>query len=237
MEERIGERINSNRTAEAIGTGADQIAVGCPFCRVMLSDGLTAAQASGTARDEVEVLDVAQMLLAAVKAPTEPPTKPADTSPPVGEESLPAAEESRPRQTRVLLLSLPRPRDHCSTYQHPRTRSPRHRQTNTRLCSTYQRPWNPKPQRQRRHHSSTYQRLTRWTSLSRPHHPSHFSTYQSRRRRTNRISHRIHRSRSRRSRCSTSRAPAVCDSSRLVTLAAVTLSESEITPVRSGPVA
>ena len=30
-----------NRTREAVGTGADQIAVGCPFCRVMLSDGLT----------------------------------------------------------------------------------------------------------------------------------------------------------------------------------------------------
>jgi Fe-S oxidoreductase len=67
MEEKIGERINNNRTAEAIATGADQIAVGCPFCRVMLSDGLTAAQASGAARDEVEVLDVAQLLLSAVK--------------------------------------------------------------------------------------------------------------------------------------------------------------------------
>jgi Fe-S oxidoreductase len=67
MEENIGERINENRTNEAVGTGADQIAVGCPFCRVMLSDGLTAAQAKGTAREEVEVLDVAQMLLASVK--------------------------------------------------------------------------------------------------------------------------------------------------------------------------
>ncbi len=67
MEEKLGERINSNRTDEAVATGADQIAVGCPFCRVMLSDGLTAAQASGTARAEVEVLDVAQMLLASVK--------------------------------------------------------------------------------------------------------------------------------------------------------------------------
>ena len=45
MEERIGERINENRTREAVATGADQIAVGCPFCRVMLDDGLTAAQA------------------------------------------------------------------------------------------------------------------------------------------------------------------------------------------------
>ena len=67
MEENLGERINMNRTREAVGTGADQIAVGCPFCRVMLSDGLTAQQAAGEAREEVEVLDVAQMLLASVK--------------------------------------------------------------------------------------------------------------------------------------------------------------------------
>lgn len=67
MEETIGERININRTQEAVDTGAEQIAVGCPFCRVMLSDGLTAQQAAGKAREEVEVLDVAQMLLASVK--------------------------------------------------------------------------------------------------------------------------------------------------------------------------
>jgi Fe-S oxidoreductase len=67
MEENTGERINLNRTAEAVETGADQIAVGCPFCRVMLSDGLTAKQADGSAREEVEVLDVAQLLLASVK--------------------------------------------------------------------------------------------------------------------------------------------------------------------------
>ena len=73
MEETIGERINLNRTTEAVGTGADQIAVGCPFCRVMLSDGLSAMQDSGDAREEVEVLDVAQMLLASVKG--EPATR------------------------------------------------------------------------------------------------------------------------------------------------------------------
>lgn len=67
MEENLGSRINVNRTQEAVATGADQIAVGCPFCRVMLSDGLTAQQAAGEAREEVEVLDVAQMLLASVK--------------------------------------------------------------------------------------------------------------------------------------------------------------------------
>lgn len=73
MEEKIGERINLNRTTEAVETGAEQIATGCPFCRVMLSDGLTAMQADGSAREEVEVLDVAQMLLASVKGETRKP--------------------------------------------------------------------------------------------------------------------------------------------------------------------
>ncbi|MGI8434439.1 MAG: (Fe-S)-binding protein [Nocardioidaceae bacterium] len=67
MEEKIGERINVNRTREAVETGAQQVAVGCPFCRVMLSDGLTSMQAEGTAADDVEVQDVAQLLLASVR--------------------------------------------------------------------------------------------------------------------------------------------------------------------------
>jgi Fe-S oxidoreductase len=66
MEEKLGTRINLDRTAEALATGADRIAIGCPFCRVMLSDGLTQAQADGHGQD-VEVVDVAQMLLAAVR--------------------------------------------------------------------------------------------------------------------------------------------------------------------------
>ncbi|HEX6232421.1 MAG TPA: (Fe-S)-binding protein [Jiangellaceae bacterium] len=66
MEERIGKRINIERTEEALATGAEAIAIGCPFCRVMLSDGLTQAQADGQG-EGVEVLDVAQLLLAAVK--------------------------------------------------------------------------------------------------------------------------------------------------------------------------
>ena len=66
MEERIGKRINTDRTEEALATGAEAIAVGCPFCRVMLSDGLSAAQETGQG-EGVEVLDVAQLLLAGVK--------------------------------------------------------------------------------------------------------------------------------------------------------------------------
>ncbi|WP_265445282.1 (Fe-S)-binding protein [Flexivirga meconopsidis] len=67
MEEKLGTRINLNRTKEAVATGADRIAIGCPFCRVMLTDGLTAEQSDGNAREDVEVVDVANMLLAAVK--------------------------------------------------------------------------------------------------------------------------------------------------------------------------
>lgn len=57
MEEKLGSRINLNRVDEAIATGADQVAVACPFCRVMVSDGMTGRQSS------IEVLDVAQRLL------------------------------------------------------------------------------------------------------------------------------------------------------------------------------
>ena len=58
---KLGTRINTNRTEEAIGTGAERIAIGCPLCSVMMSDGLITAQSEG---GDVEVVDVAQMLLA-----------------------------------------------------------------------------------------------------------------------------------------------------------------------------
>ena len=67
MEEKLGTRINANRMEEALATGAEQVAVACPFCRVMLGDSLTSKQAEGSAGEDVEVVDVAQMLLAAVR--------------------------------------------------------------------------------------------------------------------------------------------------------------------------
>ncbi|WP_166346625.1 (Fe-S)-binding protein [Phytoactinopolyspora limicola] len=80
MEERIGKRINAERTEEALNTLAGpaaqngevsgSIAVGCPFCRVMLSDGLTEAQANGQG-ENVDVVDVAQLLLAGVRRGTQ----------------------------------------------------------------------------------------------------------------------------------------------------------------------
>ena len=63
MEERIGKRINVERTEEALATGAHTIAVGCPFCSTMLGDGVTAKGAT-----DVEVVDVATVLLRAQPA-------------------------------------------------------------------------------------------------------------------------------------------------------------------------
>jgi len=62
MEEKLGTRINLNRVDEAIETGAQEVAVACPFCRIMVGDGMVARQS------DVEVLDVAQILLRSVKA-------------------------------------------------------------------------------------------------------------------------------------------------------------------------
>ena len=62
MEEKIGKRINVERTEEALGLDPDLISTACPFCMVMLSDAVTAKQADGSARADVQVLDVAQIL-------------------------------------------------------------------------------------------------------------------------------------------------------------------------------
>jgi Fe-S oxidoreductase len=71
MEENIGKRINMERVDEAISTEPDSIATGCPFCRVMLTDGLTERQSESKAVG-TEVMDVSQMLLAAVKRGSTP---------------------------------------------------------------------------------------------------------------------------------------------------------------------
>ena len=67
MEEKIGKRVNTERTEEAIGTGAQTIAVGCPFCKVMLSDGVSEVQSEVEREEQVQVVDVAQLLLKAAK--------------------------------------------------------------------------------------------------------------------------------------------------------------------------
>jgi len=58
FEEHTGKKINIERTEEAVGCGTDVIATGCPFCYVMLDDGVKELGAD----DRVEVRDVAMLL-------------------------------------------------------------------------------------------------------------------------------------------------------------------------------
>ncbi len=56
MEENVGKRVNVERSEELLATGADQIAVACPFCMTMITDGVT-----GLGSD-VPVLDISEVV-------------------------------------------------------------------------------------------------------------------------------------------------------------------------------
>jgi Fe-S oxidoreductase len=76
MEEKIGKRINRERTDEAIGLDPDVIGTACPFCMVMLSDAVAEKKGDGSAMEHVQVLDVAQLLQQSLTAPAAPATDP-----------------------------------------------------------------------------------------------------------------------------------------------------------------
>jgi Fe-S oxidoreductase len=67
MEERIGKRINTERIEEALALDPDTISTACPYCMVMLGDAVNAKKASGEAKESLEVIDVAQLLVRSVK--------------------------------------------------------------------------------------------------------------------------------------------------------------------------
>jgi Fe-S oxidoreductase len=64
MEETRGTRINSERSRQVLETAADTVATSCPFCMVMLGDGLAAT--AGGAR--VTTLDVSEVLAGRIAA-------------------------------------------------------------------------------------------------------------------------------------------------------------------------
>jgi len=68
MEESIGTRINETRTDEALGTGAELVTAACPYCIVMLTDGVATRKQQGKAGEEVRVVDVSDVLLRSVRA-------------------------------------------------------------------------------------------------------------------------------------------------------------------------
>ena len=59
MEESTGKKVNIERSQEAIDTGADEVAVACPFCYIMMDDGVKELGFG----DNVKVRDVSLILL------------------------------------------------------------------------------------------------------------------------------------------------------------------------------
>jgi Fe-S oxidoreductase len=57
-EEKGDVRINTERSQEALATGAGIIAAACPFCNTMLSDGVKLAEKE----EQVKVMDVAELI-------------------------------------------------------------------------------------------------------------------------------------------------------------------------------
>ncbi|WP_051062599.1 heterodisulfide reductase-related iron-sulfur binding cluster [Ilumatobacter nonamiensis] len=64
MEETTGTKVNDERAAEALSTGASRVATACPFCYIMMDDGVKGA---GIEDDEVKVADIAIHLVDALE--------------------------------------------------------------------------------------------------------------------------------------------------------------------------
>ncbi|MGE5290114.1 MAG: heterodisulfide reductase-related iron-sulfur binding cluster [Micromonosporaceae bacterium] len=101
MEERIGKRINTERIDEALGTDPDTVSTACPFCLVMLGDAVEEKKSSGAAKESLQVVDVAQLLMRSVKRPETgsqaQPETPPEARPETPPEAQPEADaEARP---------------------------------------------------------------------------------------------------------------------------------------------
>ncbi|HEY1704605.1 MAG TPA: (Fe-S)-binding protein [Trebonia sp.] len=73
LEERTGKRINEERIDEALALDPDTVSTACPYCMVMLGDAVNAKKASGEAKESLEVIDVSQLLVRAIKLREEAP--------------------------------------------------------------------------------------------------------------------------------------------------------------------
>ena len=63
VEEPAGQRVNVGRASEAVSTGADTVAVACPFCTTMLEDGIGAVKGDR----QIEVKDIAELIWESVQ--------------------------------------------------------------------------------------------------------------------------------------------------------------------------
>jgi Fe-S oxidoreductase len=66
MEESRGTRINASRTLQVLDTGASTVATACPFCMVMLRDGIEEAGRGADAENPVTSQDISELLAASL---------------------------------------------------------------------------------------------------------------------------------------------------------------------------
>ena len=64
MEEHTGKQVNVERSQELLATGASRIATACPFCYIMIDDGV---KGEGVDEEQVKVADIAMHVLEAVE--------------------------------------------------------------------------------------------------------------------------------------------------------------------------
>jgi Fe-S oxidoreductase len=80
VDETIGQRINENRTDEALSLAPDIVTAACPFCIVMLTDGVKLRQQQGQAPEAVEVVDISELLQRSISS-QDPPSTPSEEGP------------------------------------------------------------------------------------------------------------------------------------------------------------
>jgi Fe-S oxidoreductase len=80
VDETIGQRINENRTDEALSLAPDIVTAACPFCIVMLTDGVKLRQQQGQAPEAVEVIDISELLQRSISS-QDPPSTPSEEGP------------------------------------------------------------------------------------------------------------------------------------------------------------
>ncbi|HSI04560.1 MAG TPA: (Fe-S)-binding protein [Myxococcota bacterium] len=64
MEEHIGERINEHRAKEALSANTDTVGSACPFCLIMMRDGVAAQ-----GKEDVKTRDIAELVAESIDVP------------------------------------------------------------------------------------------------------------------------------------------------------------------------
>jgi Fe-S oxidoreductase len=72
----IIDAVSGTQAEEALALDPDTISTACPYCMVILGDAVNAKKAAGETKQTLEVIDVSQLLVRAIKLREETPERP-----------------------------------------------------------------------------------------------------------------------------------------------------------------